>query len=356
MNSAADDDNPDRRALEQLVTLIDDYHSFNPPEVHVLPLPSSLDFCKQFSKGLPCIYDLEKSPQLVSSSRPQSSADRWTRNSLSEHVTQAIEVAVTPDGRADALCRIGADNEEVFLQPAAVHMTLGDLLDRLCSIESPGDPSSTPVYYLQSQNGNLTSTPLTALMEHLPKHPQFASDVLGQPEAVNIWIGDEKSITSTHRDPYENLYLVLKGSKIFTLWPPVDEVCLDVQMVRTGRYHFDPESGFSVVIDGAENNEWPRKIPWVPIDPDIDRKVLEGSHPLYQYARPRKVALSEGQMLYLPAGWYHHVSQRCGKFTDGTKAPCIAVNYWYDQDYEGEKHVMRQLISRLVQQARNLTG
>lgn len=26
------------------------------------------------------------------------------------------------------------------------------------------------------------------------------------PEAINIWIGDERSITSWHKDPFENLY------------------------------------------------------------------------------------------------------------------------------------------------------
>lgn len=338
-------------ALEDLLTLIDDYHSFNPPEVPVLAYPSSLEFCKQVSKGLPCVYGDPPGPHHVTSPKAQSSAYEWTRESLSEHVKQAIEVAVTPNGRADALCRVGEDDAEIFLQPAAVLMTLADLLDRLCSREGSDDPCSRPVYYLQSQNSNLTSTPLTPLMKHLSKSITFASDVLGQPEAINIWIGDERSVTSTHRDPYENLYLVLKGSKTFTLWAPVDEVTLDVQMVRTGRYRYDEASGFSIDIDEGEKDEPPQKIPWVPIDPDIDREVLEENHPLYQHARPRKVVVSEGQMLYLPAGWYHHVSQRCGEYPNGSRAPCIAVNYWYDQDYDGEKYVMRQLVDRLVRRA-----
>jgi jumonji domain-containing protein 7 len=34
-------------------------------------------------------------------------------------------------------------------------------------------------------------------------------------------------------------------------------------------------------------------------------------------------------MLFLPTLWYHQVEQKSG--TDG---PCIAVNYWYDMDYD----------------------
>lgn len=30
----------------------------------------------------------------------------------------------------------------------------------------------------------------------------------GLPEAVNLWIGDERSVTSWHKDPFENIYAV----------------------------------------------------------------------------------------------------------------------------------------------------
>ena len=61
------------------------------------------------------------------------------------------------------------------------------------------------------------------------------------PDAVNLWIGDSRSVTSVHSgeenktsymlmtnhvngpfvlDPYENVYCVIRGKKIFTLFPP----------------------------------------------------------------------------------------------------------------------------------------
>ena len=76
------------------------------------------------------------------------------------------------------------------------------------------------------------------------------------PDAVNLWIGDEKSVTSIHSgtlwntsmplevlrcvplthartraltDPYENIYTVIRGAKHFTLLPPTEGWCLQGQ-------------------------------------------------------------------------------------------------------------------------------
>lgn len=97
-------------------------------------------------------------------------------------------------------------------------------------------------------------------------------------------------------------------------------------MVRTGCYIYNPRNNppsFSIALDTDAD-----KIPWVPIDPDLPRSALEREYPLYRHAKPQRVTVCEGQALYLPAGWYHHVSQKCGTWPDGSEAPCIAVNYW----------------------------
>lgn len=206
-------------ALEALLALIDDYHDFNPGQIQVATdVPTPVEFSKQISKGIPCVYPAAK----LLSKYP---AFKWTRERLCDLVGEEVEVAFTPDGRADSLCVLpGSPKEEkVFLQPANVNMTIRELFSRL---DTP-HMETEPVCYLQSQNSNLTSTPLQVLLEDLPDNFTFARSVLGEPEAINIWIGNGKSVTSAHRDPYENLYVVLRGSKTFTLWPPVDEICMD---------------------------------------------------------------------------------------------------------------------------------
>ena len=326
-------------ALDHLSTLIDDYHSLNPIQIPILPYPSPLEFCKQVSRSTPCVYTLPSKRSLF---RAQS----WTRSALINAIGEPVEVAITPDGRADSLQWIESQKEAVFVQPASVHMTLSQLFDKL------DQSRKSPVYYLQSQNGNLNSdTPLKPLLQDLPSNLSFAEDILGSPEAINIWIGNKFSVTSTHRDPYENLYLVLKGSKIFHLYAPVDEVALCAEQARTGRYVYDPdENEFSVAMDD-DSETTDIRIPWIPIDPLLPLHEIIAKYPLYKYAHPQRITVKEGQLLYLPAGFFHHVQQDSGEWDDGSVAPCIAVNYWYDQDYEGEKYVMRQHVGRLVQQA-----
>lgn len=198
---------------------------------------------------------------------------------------------------------------------------------------------------IESQNSNLTSTALKPLLKHIAESFPFASDVLGDPDAINLWIGNEKSVTSTHRDPYENLYLVIRGTKIFHLFPPVDELVLPTELVHTGKYVFDSNSTtFTIEVDDQHDG----RIPWVAVDILQPRPHLIERFPNYSHTTPRVVTVQEGEILYLPNGWYHHVQQRCGTWDDGTRSPCIAINYWFDPDYEGEKYSMRQLITRLT--------
>ena len=43
------------------------------------------------------------------------------------------------------------------------------------------------------------------------------AEALGSaPEAANLWIGTDASVTSFHRDHYENLYCVIRGTKVRT--------------------------------------------------------------------------------------------------------------------------------------------
>jgi hypothetical protein len=285
---------PATTASPILLQLIENYHSFNPGGVPALPYPTYLDFSKQVNRGRPCVYRLDpddqpaRQPSQVHGSSRLSRvrteletilscpAFSWTKESLCAKVTQDVEVAVTPDGRADSLYPLLRDfpspnndridnnaetsdlsngggqhgdleaasehepeQEEVFVQPATLNMSLSSLFDKLCcpfdsdnnnnnNIAIPNDPpqQANPVYYLQSQNSNLTTTPLSPLLSDLPRNLPFAEPVLGNPEAINIWMGTGASVTSTHRDPYENLYLVLRGKKKFTLYAPVEEVCL----------------------------------------------------------------------------------------------------------------------------------
>ena len=59
--------------------------------------------------------------------------------------------------------------------------------------------------------------------------------------------------------------------------------------------------------------------------------------PRFRHARPITCVVEEGEVLYLPAMWFHHVRQSRGT---------IAVNYWYDMAFDA-RFVYFQLCERL---------
>ncbi|KAJ7179130.1 Clavaminate synthase-like protein [Mycena filopes] len=221
-----------------------------------------------------------------------------------------ISVAVTPNGRADAVTR-GPDGRFYFVEPHVEQMTVSDFLSKLSC-----EDDDLNVYYLQSQNGNVYSsrffqgTPdpseFEALRADIPSEISWCSEAFGKsPDAVNLWIGSHKSVTSIHSDPYENIYTVVRGSKQFTLLPPTEGWCLKERMWPHATWQ---------KTEAAQDIRWSSVI-----DPDIQGNIPSGAHPI-------RITLEPGETLYLPPGWWHHVRQ-----TDNT----IALNWWYDIEMRG---------------------
>lgn len=180
--------------------------------------------------------------------------------------------------------------------------------------------------------------------------PAFARGAFGSalPDAVNLWIGDQHSVTSLHKDPYENLYLVVRGSKEFTLLPPIEYFCLHEQRYSHACYDLDPITNAFTIKQCVHADA---SVPWIPVDPlepDLDR------YPRFKHAHPVTVRLEAGDMLYLPALWFHRVAQgvgpsparqspvdpqdECPGADDGDDLegiPCaISVNWWCDMNYD----------------------
>ena len=65
--------------------------------------------------------------------------------------------------------------------------------------------------------------------------------------------------------------------------------------------------------------------------------VQDPTHPdsLSPEAHPMHITVSAGESLYLPAGWWHYVTQ---------SEVTIAVNYWYDMESRGSGWVWMNLL------------
>ena len=140
---------------------------------------------------------------------------------------------------------------------------------------------------------------------------------------------DSTNIFSAHKDPYENIYCVVRGHKDIILFPPTDLPWLRHKSCHPAKYSLNTEGQFK--IDDCDGE----KVPWIevdPLNPDLS------AHPEYGNASPIKLRLEAGDVLYLPSLWFHHLSQSQG---------CVAVNFWYDMQFD-IKYVYQQMLSNLV--------
>ncbi|KAG1504205.1 hypothetical protein G6F54_001168 [Rhizopus delemar] len=223
-----------------------------------------------------------------------------------------VTVAVTPNGYADAVTFDPVTQKEYFVMPHEQKMSFNSFLDII-----EGKQQSQNANYISLQNGSLP-VEYSALENDVDKDIAWCSEALGKkPDAVNFWFGDDKSITSLHKDPYENCYAVIRGQKEFILFPPSEYYCMHESVYQNAIYEPNKETNLLEIKPIDSSTPW---IPVNPLCPDMDR------FPRFKNACPIKVTVDEGDLLYLPALWFHQVLQ---KGQEGV----IAINYWYDMDY-----------------------
>lgn len=93
------------------------------------------------------------------------------------------------------------------------------------------------------ENDNLRGE-YSELYKYVAKDIPWARIALGgrAPDAINLWVGNSRSITALHKDNYENIYCQLVGSKHFVLLPPVESACVNEQLLPTANYALDEKS------------------------------------------------------------------------------------------------------------------
>jgi hypothetical protein len=136
-------------------------------------------------------------------------------------------------------------------------------------------------------------------------YPMIASDIEvpiyckdGRFFRSRIYLGPKGLITSLHQDLPDNLYAVVKGSKHITLFAPDD------------RKFLYPNSVFSKHPNFSRFN---------PDKPDFKK------YPSSERATPIEVYLKEGDLLYIPSLWWHHIRN-----TEDS----IALNFWWNTGWK----------------------
>lgn len=256
--------------------------------------------------------------------------NKWDKDYLCEKIgSKVISVNLTREGRADSVQWVDSLSKDCFIYPAEVKMTISEFFDSL----DAKHPNVVP--YLSQQNDNLR-TEFPELLEDININISLAEEVFesGIPEAVNLWIGDERSVSSVHKDHYENFYAVISGAKTFTLLPPTDIAFLPEETFPTAKYEAIGDLNSIDSLEITQEGCPVDALSWIPLDPD-DPNVCE-KYPGFANAHPLRCIVYPGEVLYIPAMWYHRVSQL---------ERTVAVNFWYDQRFD-----FRYVLFSIVQQ------
>jgi hypothetical protein len=126
---------------------------------------------------------------------------------------------------------------------------------------------------------------------------------------VNLWFGSNATVTPLHFDRMHNFFAQITGRKTATLIDPADTRHVHVA-ADAAFYHLSP-------VDVEE--------------PDL------AAHPQFRHVQPRTIAVEPGQMLFIPAFWWHHVRSH---------DVSISVNKWWKpalEDCTGDSALLQAI-------------
>lgn len=306
-----------------------------------------------------------------------------------------------------------------------------DVIDAIASGDENLYMTTQKLLYSPEGQPAIVSPPLTYMTSDFPYRPAMMGNLI--PQNINLWFGSTSSYSSSglHHDYHDNLYIVLRGTKKFTLFPFSLAHCMytvgEVAKVHTnGRINYagkptnadgsdisaekalrasllleaaanrggsdasdddDVEAALDDLLDAQIENQFSEEdesssddeydditVPWQTMErpkkrpaelisqnvvkkgkvctrfdedkADYDEAALDSDSPLnfsrvdlslsmkqlkkefplfYEvYDRRVEIELNAGEMLYLPAGWFHEVKS-LGSAPDGH----LAMNYWF---------------------------
>ncbi|PNP76376.1 hypothetical protein FNYG_10259 [Fusarium nygamai] len=271
-------------AIENLISTFNELNSNSIDELHDEPSP--LEFMRYVARNTPFV--------IRGGASSWKACQNWnSAYLLSVMKGQNVNVAVTPYGNADMPTVPPGEESLVFAKPHYEDQPFEELLEYVARQGADPDfPPDAEVRYAQTQNDNLREEYIT-LFSDVQKDIPFARIALDKsPDAVNLWIGNSRSVTAMHKDNYENIYVQILGRKHFVLLPSLCHPCVNEQPLKPATYT-RKENSMELKMDPDDD-----AVPFAIWDPDKpEQNATKFSH----LARPLRVTLEPGDMLYLPA-------------------------------------------------------
>ncbi len=146
--------------------------------------------------------------------------------------------------------------------------------------------------FSQLLNLDESASELVPLIQHLGAKIDIDGEAIW-----NLWLGSGNHRVNTHYDKVENFYFVLQGKKVFQIFEPAS-----LPDLYSGPYEGGPSGIPESIVDSS--------------NPDLER------FPRYSGAieNSQVAEVFAGDMLYLPANWWHNVK------SEGLN---ISANLWW---------------------------
>lgn len=200
----------------------------------------------------------------------------------------------------------------VVPRPATANMRFSDYLDLMESI-SNGSITNASAYLEYSSLSDYFPELLHDIseMEFLLKKLELRH--------VNMWLSDGNTIGKLHFDPYDNFLCMIDGRKELTLFEPFNNSQLYEAHI--------PEAQFSVHLGSLKftRNKLLESTSMVMSPFDIKKPDFK-RFPLFRETMPLNCTINEGEVLFMPAFWWHEVKSSPNPSTNRN----LAINYWYE--------------------------
>lgn len=198
-------------------------------------------------------------------------AHEWTFAGMAERYGSARVVAAVLAG--------GTLFEDAAAGVVFEHVSLGEFVE---NARRPGPAT----HYVMAPTWNLPPS-----FERDYRVPPYCE---GAPHLrAKLWLGKAGTVTPTHRDVPNNLYVHLTGRKRWLLFPPGH--CRSMY----------PRGPFSGMPNFARVD---------PENPDYERFPRFRAVPVF------KATVSAGETLFIPRGWWHHAR---------TIEDAVSMNFWW---------------------------
>jgi len=120
---------------------------------------------------------------------------------------------------------------------------------------------------------------------------------------INAWLGPRGTVSPLHTDPYANVLAQVVGSKYLRLYPPDETARVFPRGVEAGGVDMANTSRVEVEEEGG------------------GKELTEEESRVFGRARYVDCVLKEGELLFIPAGWWHYVRSLEASFS---------VSFWWN--------------------------